>query len=119
MKFDASQKGTVIQSVIQYALLASNPSHPQIAGERVGKFIVVILDLIIYNYNNYKLMVDTKNYWQQNNENYKMTDYKMTDYSISKKYWLQNKKTTKKDYKKKKTKKKDYKKRLQIKIHYK
>jgi hypothetical protein len=44
------------KSVIQYALLASNPSHPQIAGERVGKFIVVILDL------NYKLMTDTKNY---------------------------------------------------------
>ena len=76
MKFDASQKGTVIQSVIQYALLASNPSHPQIAGERVGKFIVVILDL------NYKLMIDTKTYWQQNNDNYKMTDYKMTDYKI-------------------------------------
>jgi hypothetical protein len=49
-------KKAVIQSVIQYALLASNPSHPQIAGERVGKFIVVILDL------NYKLMIDTKNY---------------------------------------------------------
>jgi hypothetical protein len=39
-----------------YALLASNPSHTQIAGEGVGKFIVVILDL------NYKLMTDTKNY---------------------------------------------------------
>ena len=77
MKFDASQKGTVIQSVIQYALLASNPSHPQIAGERVGKFIVVILDL------NYKLMIDTKNYWQQYNDNYKMTDYKMTDYKMT------------------------------------
>ena len=67
-------KKAVIQSVIQYALLASNPSHPQIAGERVGNFIVVILDL------NYKLMIDTKNYWQQYNDNYKMTDYKMTDY---------------------------------------
>ena len=72
MKFDASQKGTVIQS--EYALLGSNPSHPQIAGERVRKFIVVILDL------NYKLMIDTKTYWQQNNDNYKMTYYKMTDY---------------------------------------
>jgi hypothetical protein len=78
MKFDASQKGTVIQSVIQYALLASNSSHPQIAGERVGKFMVVILDL------NYKLMTDTKNY----NKIMKMTDYKMTDY--------QKKNTTKK-----------------------
>ena len=117
MKFDAFQKGTVIQS--EYALLASNPSHPQIAGERVGKFIVVILDL------NYKLMIDTKTYWQQNNDNYKMTDYKMTDYSISKKYWLQNKKTTKKDYKNKRLKKKRLQKKttnkntLQIKIHYK
>jgi hypothetical protein len=45
MIFDASQKGTVIQSVIQYALLASIPSHPQIAAERAGKFNVVILDL--------------------------------------------------------------------------
>jgi hypothetical protein len=47
---------SVIQSVIQYALLPSIPSHPQIAGERAGKFIVVILDP------NYKLMIDTKNY---------------------------------------------------------
>jgi hypothetical protein len=48
-----------------------HPTHPtpQIAGERVGKFIVVILDL------NYKLMTNTKNYIIM-----KMTDYKMTDY---------------------------------------
>jgi hypothetical protein len=50
-------------------MLASIPSHPQIAGERVGKFIVVILDL------NYKLMTDRI-------IDNKMTDYKIIDYQI-------------------------------------
>ena len=70
-------------SVIQNALLPSIPSHPQIAGERAGKFIVVRLDL------NYKLMIDTKNYWLQN-------DWLQND-------WLQKNWLQKIDYKKKYT----------------
>src|SRR6202522_126799 len=90
---------SVIQSVIQYALLPSIPSHPQIAGERAGKLIVVILD-------RYKELLTTKKYTTKKKTAKKKTTNKYTTKQYTTKKYTTKKYTTKKKTTKKYTTKK-------------